>query len=301
MLDSNHSDQLINVKIMDAYDYKRIEKAIIYLEEHALEQPSLDEVAHHVNLSSSHFQRVFKAWAGVTPKRFLQFLTIEHAKKMLHKSASVLDAAIEVGLSGPSRLHDLFVSVEAMTPGEFKHKGKDLEVSYGFHPTPFGECLLGITPRGICHLGFVDPENKSIAIDEFLDTWKKAILIEKPDAGKKVLDQIFSRGNKQEHGPVKILLKGTNFQIKVWEALLRIPEGTVVTYGLIANAIGHPSAPRAVGNAVGHNPIAYLIPCHRVLRENGGISGYHWGTARKKAILARESALCEKESLLGKG
>ena len=286
---------------MDAFEYKRIEKAIVYLEEHALEQPSLDEVAHHVNLSPSHFQRVFKAWAGVSPKRFLQYLTIEHAKKLLHDSASILDTALDVGLSGPSRLHDLFVSVEAMTPGEFKHQGKDLEVSYGFHPTPFGDCLLGVTPRGICHLGFVDPENKSHAIDEFLNTWQKASIVESPEPGREVLCQIFPRNRKQEHGPVKILLKGTNFQIKVWEALLRIPEGAVVTYGLIANAIGHPRAHRAVGNAVGHNPIGYLVPCHRVLRENGGIGGYHWGTARKKAILARESALCDKDSSFMKG
>ena len=286
---------------MDAYEYKRIENAIVYLEQHALEQPSLDEVAHHINLSPSHFQRVFKAWAGVSPKRFLQYLTIQNAKKMLQESATVLDAALDVGLSGPSRLHDLFVSIEAMTPGEFKNRGKDLKVSYGFHLTPFGDCLLGVTSRGICHLGFVDPENKFYARDEFLNNWGKASIVENPEAGNKILNQIFTRDREQKHGPIKILLKGTNFQIKVWEALLRIPEGAVVTYSLIASAIGHPRAHRAVGNAIGHNPIGYLIPCHRVLRENGGIGGYHWGTARKKAILARELALCDIGSSLGKG
>ncbi len=278
---------------MDNSDYKRIEQAIAYLEEHALEQPSLDEVAEHIGLSSYHFQRLFKTWAGVSPKRFLQYLTIENAKKLLRDSVSVLDTALDVGLSGPSRLHDLFVSVEAMTPGEFKAQGKDLLISYGFHATPFGECLLAVTPRGICSLAFVEPETRSIALGELRATWQESTLVEDQSAGREIIKQIFGQTRSKAQAPLKVLLKGTNFQVKVWEALLSIPEGTAVSYGSLAKAVGSPKAHRAVGTAAGHNPVGYLIPCHRVLRANGDIGGYHWGTARKRAILAREAACCE--------
>lgn len=278
---------------MDNPDYRRIEQAIVYLEEHALEQPSLDDVAEHIGLSSYHFQRLFKSWAGVSPKRFLQYLTIENAKKLLRESTSVLDTALDVGLSGPSRLHDLFVSVEAMTPGEFKAQGKDLIISYGFHATPFGECLLAVTPRGICSLAFVEPETRSVALKELQEAWQEATLVENPNAGKDTIKTIFGHTRGQTQVPLKVLLRGTNFQVKVWQALLRIPEGTVVSYGSLADAVGHPGAHRAVGTAVGHNPVAYLIPCHRVLRTNGDIGGYHWGTTRKRAILARESAFSD--------
>ncbi len=278
---------------MDNSDYRRIEQAINYLEEHVAEQPSLDEVAEHIGLSAYHFQRVFKSWAGVSPKRFLQYLTVENAKKLLRESTSILDAALDVGLSGPGRLHDLFVSTEAMTPGEFKNQGKDLQVSYGFHATPFGECLLAVTDRGICSLGFIEPEDKSDALNELLETWKAASIVENQEAGINIICRIFKQSENQAQTPLKVVLWGTNFQIKVWEALLRIPEGTAVSYGSLADAVGHPGAHRAVGTAVGHNPIAYLIPCHRVLRVNGAIGGYHWGTTRKRAILAREAAICE--------
>ncbi len=277
---------------MDNPEYRRIEQAIAYLEEHALEQPSLDEVAEHIGLSSYHFQRLFKSWAGVSPKRFLQYLTVESAKKLLRDSVSVLDAALEVGLSGPGRLHDLFVSVEAMTPGEFKAQGKDLAIKYGFYTTPFGECLLAVTVRGICHLAFVDPDTRSLALEEFRAIWQGSILVEDQSAGRKIIQQIFAQTREQEQTPLKVLLKGTNFQIKVWEALLKIPEGSVVSYASLAKAVGRPKAHRAVGTAAGHNPIAYLIPCHRVLKANGDIGGYHWGTVRKRAILAREAACC---------
>lgn len=278
---------------MDNPDYRRIEQAIAYLEEHALEQPSLDEVAEHIGLSSYHFQRLFKSWAGVSPKRFLQYLTIENAKKLLRESVSVLDTALDVGLSGPGRLHDLFVSVEAMTPGEFKSQGKDLRISYGFHATPFGECLLAVTPRGICGLAFVDPETRSVALNELQETWREATLVENQNAGKDAIKIIFGQTRGHTQAPLKVLLRGTNFQVKVWEALLRIPEGTVVSYSSLADAVGHPRAHRAVGTAAGHNPIGYLIPCHRVLRANGEIGGYQWGTARKRAILAREAAFSD--------
>lgn len=278
---------------MDNLDYGRIERAIAYLEAHALEQPSLDHVAEHIGLSSYHFQRLFKAWAGVSPKRFLQYLTIENAKKRLLKSSSVLDTALDVGLSGPGRLHDLFVSVEAMTPGEFKAQGKDLVIRYGFYGTPFGECLLAVTPRGVCHLAFVDPEARLDALSELRMNWQKSTLIEDQSAGGEIISLIFDQTGGRGQGPLKLLLKGTNFQIKVWQALLRIPEGAAVSYGALAKAIGHPNAHRAVGTAAGHNPIGYLIPCHRVLRANGDIGGYRWGTARKRAILTREAVCCD--------
>lgn len=282
---------------MDNSDYRRIEQAIIYLEEHALEQPSLEEVAEHIGLSPYHFQRLFKSWAGVSPKRFLQYLTIENAKNLLRDSFSVLDTALDVGLSGPGRLHDLFVSVEAMTPGEFKSQGKDLHISYGFHATPFGECLLASTPRGICSLAFVDSETRFAALNELRTNWREATLIENQNAGKDAVKMIFGQKQNLSQAPLKVLLRGTNFQVKVWEALLRIPEGAVVSYGSLADAIGHPGAHRAVGTAAGHNPIGYLIPCHRVLRANGEIGGYHWGAIRKKAILAREAAHCDQTAL----
>ncbi len=275
---------------MDNPDYKRIEQAIHFLEEHAVEQPSLDEVADHIGLSPYHFQRLFKSWAGVSPKRFLQYLTVENAKRLLRESTSVLDAALDVGLSGPGRLHDLFVSVEAMTPGEYKSHGRELELQYGFHVTPFGECLVAVTRRGICSLGFVDQENRVQAVGQLLETWQEASLVENPQASEKVVRQIFAPSGALGQAPLKVLLRGTNFQIKVWEALLQIPEGAVVSYGALAETVGHPGAHRAVGTAVGHNPVAYLIPCHRVLRNNGGIGGYRWGTTRKRAMLAREAA-----------
>lgn len=279
--------------MMDNSDYRRIEKAITYLEEHALEQPSLNDVAEHINLSSYHFQRLFKSWAGVSPRRFLQYLTVENAKKLLRESSSVLETALDVGLSGPGRLHNLFVSVEAMTQGEFKDQGKDLIINYGFHPTPFGECLLAVTARGICHLSFIDPDTRPLVLDVFRANWKESTLVENQESGREIVEQIFTQTRGKKQTPLKILLKGTNFQIKVWEALLKIPEGTIVSYASLANQVGRPKAHRAVGTAVGHNPVGYLIPCHRVLRANGEIGGYHWGTARKRAILAREAAYCE--------
>lgn len=276
---------------METSDYQRIDKAILFLEEHAVEQPSLDAVAAHIGLSSWHFQRLFKTWAGVSPKRFLQYLTVEHAKNLLRESASVLDTALDVGLSGPGRLHDLFVGVEAMTPGEYKRNGRELVLQYGVHGTPFGDCLIAVTRRGICSLGFIEGESRERAVTRLRESWKEATLLENPGASEQVVRQIFSTSGVGGQAPLQVMLKGTNFQIKVWEALLRIPEGAVVSYGALAETIGHPGAHRAVGTAVGQNPIAYLIPCHRVLRNSGEIGGYRWGTARKRAILAMEAAL----------
>ncbi len=280
---------------MSCHDYQRIEKAIRFLEKRAFAQPSLEEAAAHVGLSAFHFQRLFKHWAGVSPKRFLQFLTVSHAKQMLLRSSSVLDAAYDAGLSSPGRLHDLFVVVEAVTPGEFKTAGAGVEITYGFHDTPFGVCLVAQTARGICALSFVAPEGKAQAVSELRASWPQAQLREDAEAGRAAVEKIFSSGFGCKDSPVRLLLCGTNLQLKVWEALLRIPEGAVVSYQALAQAVGRPQAVRAVANAVGRNPVACLIPCHRVLRSSGEIGGYRWDTVRKRAILGREMARCEAE------
>ncbi len=280
---------------MSCHDYQRIEKAIRFLEKRAFAQPSLEEAAAHVGLSAFHFQRLFKHWAGVSPKRFLQFLTVSHAKQMLLRSSSVLDAAYDAGLSSPGRLHDLFVVVEAVTPGEFKTAGAGVEITYGFHDTPFGVCLVAQTARGICALSFVAPEGKAQAVSELRASWPQAQLREDAEAGRAAVEKIFSSRLGCKDSPVRLLLCGTNLQLKVWEALLRIPEGAVVSYQALAQAVGRPQAVRAVANAVGRNPVACLIPCHRVLRSSGEIGGYRWDTVRKRAILGREMARCEAE------
>ncbi len=276
--------------LVDSPDYKRIEQAILFIEQQAPGQPSLEEVAEHIGLSPYHFQRVFKRWAGVSPKRFIQHLTVEYAKRLLRNSATVLDTSLEVGLSGPGRLHDLFVSVDAVTPGEYKTLGMNMIIKYGFHPTPFGECLLASTSRGICFLGFVEESSRETALKSLRDTWQKASLHESPGTTGATVKSIFSPTLSSAKGPLKILLHGTNFQLKVWQALLRIPKGAAVSYSAMSDTVGHPGASRAIGNAVGKNPIAYLIPCHRVLRAGGEIGGYRWGTLRKRAILAMEAA-----------
>ena len=277
---------------MDTYhqlsdDYQRIEQAIRFLEANFQRQPDLAEVAANVHLSEYHFQRLFTRWVGISPKRYLQFLTKENAKNWLDASASLLETAYASGLSGPGRLHDLFVSCEAVTPGEYKHKGEGLEIAYGFHPSPFGECLLGVTGRGICSLMFVQNNDQEAAFEAFRHDWQKAALHQDPEQTRPFLERVFS-GNRLEKLPLHLL--GTNFQIKVWEALLRIPPGAIATYTGVAQSIGRPTAARAVSNAVAHNPIAYLIPCHRVIRESGEMGGYRYGIPRKRAMLAWESA-----------
>jgi AraC family transcriptional regulator of adaptative response/methylated-DNA-[protein]-cysteine methyltransferase len=273
-------------------DYQRIEKAIQFLAQNYHQQPSLNEVARNVNLSEYHFQRLFRRWAGISPKRLVQFLTLEHAKKVLEESRSVLDATYDAGLSSPSRLHDLFVNVEAMTPGEFKAKGAGLKIHFGFHPSPFGECLLAVTERGICGLGFVGEGGRVQALEDFKRRWPAAEFQENPQKTRSTIDRVFSPRKRNGSDPVKLFLMGTNFQVKVWEALLRIPPGSVVCYEDLARQLGKPSAARAVGGAVGRNPISFLIPCHRAIRKMGITGDYHWGAARKKAILAWEAAHC---------
>jgi AraC family transcriptional regulator of adaptative response/methylated-DNA-[protein]-cysteine methyltransferase len=265
-------------------DYNRIERAIEYIQENANRQPTLKEVAESVNLSEYHFQRLFTRWAGISPKRFLQFLTKENAKALLRQS-SLLDAAYSAGLSSPSRLHDLFVQCEAVTPGEYKLHGAGMRIMYGIHPTPYGECLLAATERGICFLAFVTDEGRGAALEAMKTEWKNAEWIEDSARTNRHIRAIFSSGRKST---IKIHVRGTNFQIKVWEALLRIPAGQVASYEELADMMGTPSAPRAVGNALAHNPIAFLIPCHRVLRKVGDFGNYRYGQARKKAMLMRE-------------
>lgn len=271
-----------------AEDYGRIEQAILFLEQNFRTQPELKEVAASVGLSEYHFQRLFSRWAGISPKRFLQFLTIEYAKQLLAESKSVLDATYEAGLSSPGRLHDLFVTCEAITPGEFKNKGEGLTITYGFHPSPFGECLLSITERGICGLAFAQNGERAAVLDELKHNWPKAAFVEDPAQTQPLVEQIFSPVQSKQALPV--MLKGTNFQIKVWQALLRIPPGAVVSYDELAALIGQPGAARAVGNAVAQNPIGYVIPCHRVIRKIGAVGDYHWNPTRKRAILGWEAA-----------
>lgn len=267
-----------------ARDYARIEAAIRYLDSHHEDQPDLGTLAAEIGLSPFHFQRLFQRWAGVSPKRFLQFLTVDHARRLLASDAPVLDVALDVGLSGPSRLHDLFVACEAMTPGEAKYGGAGLEVVHGFQPSPFGTCLIGATPRGICWLGFVQDDGEDGALAKLAARWPAARLVQDRDMIKALAARAFGGGGVPVH------LRGTNFQIKVWEALLRIPAGSAVAYSDVARAIGQPGAMRAVGKAVGANPVAFLVPCHRVIRKTGPFSGYIWGPERKRAILAWESA-----------
>jgi len=271
-------------------DYQRVEEALRYLEQHYREQPSLEDVAASVGLSEYHFQRLFARWVGISPKRFLQFLTKEHAKRLLESSSSVLEAAYASGLSSSGRLHDLFVTCEAVTPGEYKSHGEGLEISYGFHPSPFGECLLAVTNRGLCGMAFCEDNDRQKVLLDLHSRWQKANLKEDPEQTAGTLDQVFSEGSGGEPSDLHLLLNGTNFQIKVWEALLRIPPGKVVSYEEIAVFMGMPTAARAVSRAVAVNPIAYIIPCHRVIRKMGAFGGYRWGVARKKAILGWEMA-----------
>jgi AraC family transcriptional regulator of adaptative response/methylated-DNA-[protein]-cysteine methyltransferase len=265
--------------------YKLIEQAIQYIEANVQNQPELEEIASAVGLSEYHFQRVFTRWAGISPKRFMQFLTKEHAKELLSESENLLDTTHRVGLSSLGRLHDLFVTTEAVTPGEYKSQGLGLNIHYGIHPTQFGKCLIATTERGICHLGFVDG-SEGKAIDSVVDEWKQANMIEDYKSTASLVTRIFS--DPQPDSPLQLHLRGTNFQIKVWEALMNIPTGSLTTYEQIALNIGNPRAVRAVGSAVGDNPIAYLIPCHRVIRKSGEFGNYMYGSARKKAILAKE-------------
>lgn len=268
-------------------DYDRVAKVIRYLEAHQVAQPSLAELASASGLSESHFHRLFSRWAGVTPKDFLQCLTLEHAKSRLRQSASVLEAALDAGLSGPGRLHDLMVTLESITPGEYKNHARGVTVHWGYAESPFGLCSIGWNSRGLCHLAFHEREEP--VPPELQESWPGADLNRNdPVAGTRA-EAIFRP--EQRHGsPLKLFVQGTAFQVQTWRALLRIPEGNVVSYRSLATLLGNAGSARAVGSACGANPIAYLIPCHRVIRETGVVQGYRWGAARKRAMLAREAA-----------
>ncbi len=272
-----------------ASDYQRVAQAIRYLEVNFRAQPALEEIAASVHLSPYHFQRLFKRWAGVSPTQFLHYLTVEYAKGQLQRAESVLATALAAGLSGPGRLHDLFVTFEAMTPGEFKQQGAGLQIAYGLHETPFGRCLLAATGRGICSLYFVEfGAAGGAARDELASCWPGADLQEDPAQTGRLVEQIFAPAKGDR--PFHLFLKGTNFQVAVWRALLAIPPGAMVSYQDVASYLGRPTATRAVGAAVGRNPISYLIPCHRVITSAGAAHRYRWGTVRKRAMLGWEAS-----------
>jgi AraC family transcriptional regulator of adaptative response/methylated-DNA-[protein]-cysteine methyltransferase len=279
-----------------AQDYRTVERAIHYLDEHFQRQPSLVEVAAHVGLSEYHFQRLFSRWVGISPKRFLQYLTKEYAKTALERSQSLLDISLDAGLSGPGRLHDLFVHCEAVTPGEYKAAGAGLTIHYGVHPTPFGDALLMVTEKGICGLSFLAREDGNDELVAQQARWRAARFVFDKAATGRLIEQIFAPvmpERSTERTPLHLYIRGTNWQIKVWEALLKLPLGARVTYGDIAQEVYTSKSARAVGNAVGNNPIAYLIPCHRVVRQTGRAHSYRWGSERKQAILAWEAARYE--------
>lgn len=273
----------------ETINYKRIEQAIQYLSEHFTEQPNLDDVAAQVHLSPYHFQRMFTEWAGISPKKFLQFLTTDFLKNKLSETPNLIEAANLAGLSSQSRVYDLFVTLEAVTPHEYRSGGEGLSIRYGYADTPFGTCFVASTERGICGLEFVNEDTKDLAFHAFRKNWHLAQLIPDQQVATDFTRLIF---NDNPQGPrrFQLLVRGTKFQVKVWEALLRVPFGAVTTYGQIAKEIGQPGASRAVGSAVGDNPVAYLIPCHRVIRKEGKLGEYHWGNTRKKAIVGWEMA-----------
>jgi len=270
-------------------DYERVRRIIAFISERWREQPSLEAIADHVGLSTTHVHHLFRRWAGLTPKAFLQAITLDHAKALLADSASVLDATYEVGLSGPGRLHDLFVTHEAMTPGDYKAGGAGLTMRFGFHPSPFGEAVLVATDRGLAGLGFVDNGDRVAALEDLRSRWPKAEYVEDASATAPLAQRIFEPTAWQSDQPLRVVLIGTDFEVRVWQTLLRIPLGRATTYSDIAQRIGKPSASRAVGAAVGKNPISFVVPCHRVLGRSGSLTGYHWGLTRKQAILGWEA------------
>ena len=269
-------------------DYERIKKAIEFINSNVEEQPLLKDVSEYIGLSEAHFQRLFSRWAGVTPKRYLQTITVEHAKKLLQKQKPVLDVSLSLGLSSSSRLHEHFIKLEAMTPGDYKTKGMGLDINYAAHSTPFGNMFIAVTKYGICKLSFIDESYEEELIG-LKNEWHNANLIHSDTFTKSTIEAMFNI-DKRKNNPLSILVSGTNFQIKVWKALLELPSASLSSYGDIAKIIGKPKAYRAVGTAIGQNPIAFLIPCHRVIQQSGKIGGYHWGEIRKHAIHAWEVA-----------
>ncbi|WP_413668999.1 methylated-DNA--[protein]-cysteine S-methyltransferase [Mucilaginibacter sp. Mucisp86] len=281
------------MKTQQEIDYTRIADAIGFFRENFKSQPKLEEVADHVNLSPFHFQRMFKDWAGVTPKQFLQYLSVEHAKGILkQEDTNVFNTALETGLSGGGRLHDLFIKVEGMTPGEYRNGGAMLQINYSFADTPFGKVIVASTGKGICHMAFVD-EGEEKALEQLKINFPNAVYNQLVDRIQQNALFIFTQ-DWNHLDEIKLHLKGTDFQIKVWETLLKVPAGGLTTYASLAKKAGSENAYRAVGTAVGSNPVAFLIPCHRVIKSTGEIGQYHWGSTRKNAIIGWEAALKER-------
>jgi AraC family transcriptional regulator, regulatory protein of adaptative response / methylated-DNA-[protein]-cysteine methyltransferase len=272
-----------------AADYDIVRRAIAFVSEHWRAQPEIDVIAAAAGVTGSDLHHLFRRWAGITPKAFLQALTLEHARRLLRDSASVLDATFEVGLSGPGRLHDLFVTHEAMSPGEWKSGGAGLTMSYGFHPSPFGTALAMATQRGLAGLAFADPGEEQAALADMKSRWPKANVVEDRAGTAPLVRRIFDTGLWRAERPLRVVLIGTDFEVRVWETLLRIPMGRAMTYSDVAAKIGATKAARAVGAAVGKNPLSFVVPCHRVLGKSGDITGYHWGLTRKRAMLGWEA------------
>lgn len=264
-------------------NYRQIEKAIRYIDDNFKEQPSIDEIAKNIGMSKFHFIRVFKEYVGVTPKQFLHSVTLNYAKEHIKESRSILDSSLDSGLSSTSRLHELFVTLIGVTPKEWREKGKDVRITYGYGETPFGEALIGFTDKGICYLGFID-NNKALIFGRFQELWENAHLLHDEAKAREYLENIFLKNKKYT-----LLVKGTNFQVNVWKALLNLPNGIVATYQDMANFLDKPNAVRAVASAIGKNHVGYLIPCHRVIAKSGAMSGYRWGIERKKILIAYES------------
>jgi len=279
------------VSIETNINYQRIEQAIQYLEKNFQHQPELDEVAEKVHLSPFHFQRIFTEWAGISPKRFLQFLTVDFLKEKLKESKNLVEAAESAGLSSQSRVYDLFTTLEAVTPQEYKLKGSGIRIEYGMHETQFGTCLIGVTDRGICWLSFLSTdEDPKFELEKMKEHWNNSIFHENKNLTASFIDKIFHTAPDTAEEKLHLFVKGTNFQVKVWEALLKLPMGSVLTYQDIATSIQNPKAMQAVGSAVGSNHIAYLIPCHRVIRKDGILGEYRWNSVRKKSIIGWEMA-----------
>jgi AraC family transcriptional regulator, regulatory protein of adaptative response / methylated-DNA-[protein]-cysteine methyltransferase len=270
-------------------DYEKVRSVLSNLTQNWRDQPSLDELAGPVGMDAEQLQRVFTRWAGLTPKAFLQALTLDHARAMLKDSASILETSLEVGLSGPGRLHDLFVVHEGMSPGAYKTKGQGITISYGFHPSPFGLALVMATDYGLCGLAFADQGEQAVALADMKKRWYNAQYTEDSAKTAPYAARVFAPGKWKDGQPLRITFIGSDFEIRVWESLLKIPVGRAVTYGDIAHSIEKPKAARAVGAAVGRNPISFVVPCHRVIGKSGDITGYHWGLTRKRAILGWEA------------
>jgi AraC family transcriptional regulator, regulatory protein of adaptative response / methylated-DNA-[protein]-cysteine methyltransferase len=273
----------------DRSDYAVVRRAIAHIRGHWREQPDVETIAEAAGVTANDLHHLFRRWAGLTPKAFLQALTLDHARKLLRNSASVLDATYEVGLSGPGRLHDLFVTHEAMSPGEWKSGGEGLKVSFGFHPSPFGSALVMATERGLCGLAFADEGEELAALADMRGRWPKASYVEDPAHTAPLAQRIFDSSTWRKNRPLRVVLIGTDFEVRVWETLLSIPMGKLTTYSDIAAKVGKPTGARAVGGAVGRNPVCFVVPCHRVIGKSGELTGYHWGLTRKRAILGWEA------------